>query len=252
MPIGDISKEGHPFSPKHPEDLFKGNIGKNIKQMVVELMKQSLKESLVDMEIAIERSFEAFRMMDSFFDHVQRQKTQTLLEQKYGPVLSSNFGLAANTLIAFFHRLEEMMSSSELAKNAFDTEQITQALESPVFTKYAQDSEMPYPSELELNSHSAIEGIIRSVLFVCNIASFSTLVFLAAGLVHSKEELSTNQISQMEQLLRDWTLDFLIQVSESLHSELDVRGPLNISIPFHEDDAELAEMGLGDYLERLE
>jgi hypothetical protein len=72
------------------------------------------------------------------------------------------------------------------------------------------------------------------------------------SLAFAESDTSPSQITQVEQLLRDWTLDILIQLDESLESELDVRGPCSISLPVHSEDHVLAEMGLDDYLERLE
>ncbi|MCF2138404.1 MAG: hypothetical protein K9W43_14325 [Candidatus Thorarchaeota archaeon] len=238
------SESNRPLSPRFAEDLLNGNIGTNIKQRIIELVSASLRSSLENVDAAWTQAFETFKILRLVFDSVQEKRIQLLLEQKYGPALSANFGLAINTLIAFLQLVESKMTDSILTDNKIDTDLIAQVIENPILSTYSKNSEMQFPSELAITTESPALKLIRSVLFACNVASFSTLVLLAVSLANAELEIDHSRITQIEQLLRDWTLDILIQVDESLHTELDVRGPLDISVPFHAEDGELAEMDL--------
>ena len=200
----------------------------------------------------LEKYHEAFDVLKLFFDTIQEKKIQPLLEKRYSPVLASNFGLAMNTMMAFFQLLKRKMASIVLTDVTIDSDLIASILESPILTSYSHDSELQNPSDLLQGSEPMVHKMTQSISFSCNIISFTTLVLLTMNLAFTESDTSSNQIIQVEQLLRDWTLDILIQVDESLESELDVRGPFSISIPVHSEDHILAEMGLDDYLERLE
>jgi hypothetical protein len=249
---GIINERGFHISPKNPGDLLIGDIGRNIKQMIVDLMMSSLEHVFNNIATAVESYHGAFDNLQLLFDTIKEQKVQQLLEQRFGPVLASNFGLAMNTMIAFFHLMNSKIASIVLTDISIDSDLITAILESPILSSYSHDSEMQDPSNLHQDSEPIVFKMIQSAIFSFNILSFSTLVLLTIGLANLETEVHPNQINQVEQLLRDWTLDILIQVNESLESELNVRGPFSISVPVHSEDYVLAEMGLDDYLERLE
>lgn len=252
VPVGIMNDEGFRFTPKQPEDLLIGDIGRNIKQMTLDLMMSSLKHVFEDIGTALEKYHGAFDALELFFDTIHEKKIQPLLEQKFGPVLASNFGLAMNTMMAFFQLLQSKMASIVLTDVTIDSDLIASILESPILSSYPHDSEMQDPSDIPQSSESLAHKMTQSIIFSCNIISFSTLVLLTLNLAFTESDTFPSQIAQVEQLLRDWTLDILIQVDESLESELDVRGPCSISIPVRSEDQVLAEMGLDDYLERLE
>jgi hypothetical protein len=157
-----------------------------------------------------------------------------------------------NTMMAFFQLLKSKMASIVLTDVTRYSDLITSILESTVLSRYPHDSEMHDPSDLPQSSEPIMHKMTQSIIFSCNIISFTTLVLLTMSLAFAESDTSPSQIVQVEQLLRDWTLDILIQLDESLESELDVRGPFSISLPVHSEDHVLAEMGLDDYLERLE
>ena len=148
--------------------------------------------------------------------------------------------------------MNSKIASIVLTDISIDSDLITAILESPILSSYSYDSEMQDPSDLHQDSEPIVFRMIQSAIFSFNILSFSTLVLLTIGLAKLETEVHPNQINQVEQLLRDWTLDILIQVDESLESELNVREPFSISVPVHSEDYVLAEMGLDDYLESLE
>ncbi len=252
VPVGIMNEEGFRLTPKQPEDLLIGDIGQNIKQMTLDLMMSSLEHVFKDIDTTLEKYHVAFDALQLLFNTIHEKKTQPLLEQRCGPVLASNFGLAMNTMMAFFQLLKDKMASIVLTDVTIDSVLIGFILERPILSSYPHDSEMQDPSDLPQGSEPLVHKITQSIIFSCNIISFSTLVLLTMNLAFADSDTSPSQIAQIEQLLRDWTLDILIQLDESLESELDVRGPFSISIPAHPDDHVLAEMGLDDYLERLE
>lgn len=252
VPVGIMNEEGFRFTPKQPEDLLIGDIGRNIKQMTLDLMMSSLKQVFEDIDTTMEKYQGAFDVLKLFFNTIHEKKTQPLLEQRYSPVLASNFGLAMNTMMAFFQLLKDKMASVVLTDVTIYSDLIASILESPILSSYPHDSEMQDPSDLPQGSEPLVHKMTQSIIFSCNIISFSTLVLLTTNLAFTDNDTYPSQIVQVEQLLRDWTLDILIQLDESLESELDVRGPFSISLPVHSEDHILAEMGLDDYLERLE
>jgi len=252
VPVGIMNDEGFHLTPKQPEDLLIGDIGLNIKQMTLDLMMSSLKQVFEDIDTTLEKYHGAFDVLTIFFDTIHEKKTQPLLEQRFGPVLASNFGLAMNTMMSFFQLLKNKMTSIVLTDISIDSDLIASILESPILSSYSHDSELQYPSDLLQSPEPMVHKMTQSIIFSCNIISFSTLVLLSTNLAFTESDTFPSQIAQVEQLLRDWTLDILIQLDESLESELDVRGPFSISIPIRSEDQVLAEMGLDDYLERLE
>jgi hypothetical protein len=252
IPVGIMNDDGFRLTPKQPEDLLVGDIGLNIKQMTLDLMMSSLKNAFEDIDTTLEKYQVAFDALQLFFDTILEKKTQPFLEQRYGPVLASNFGLAMNTMIAFFQLLKRKMSSIVLTDVTMYSDMIASILDSPIISSYSHDSEMKDPSNIPQSSEPMMHKMTQSIIFSCNIISFSTLVLLTMSLAFAESDTSPSQITQVEQLLRDWTLDVLIQLDESLDSELNVRGPFSISIPVRSEDHILAEMGLDDYLERLE
>lgn len=252
VPTGLMNERGFHITPDQPADLLIGDIGQNIKQMTINLMMSCLKQVFDDIDTTIEKYHESFDVLNLVFDKIHEEKIQQVLEQKYGPVLASNLGLAMNTMIAFFQLLKSKMNTIVLSDISINSHMIASILENPILSDYSHNSEIQDVSEIVEDSDSFLHNMIQSVIFSCNIFSFLTLGLLTVRLANPNGEISPSQISQVEQLLRDWTLDILIQIDESLECELEVRGPFDISIPTHSEDHVLAEMGLDDYLERLE
>lgn len=135
-----------------------------------------------------------------------------------------------NTLIAFFQLLKSKMDSIVLTDIKIDSDLIAAILKSPILSSYSHNSEILDLSNLPQDLEPMVHKMIQSIIFSCNIISFSTLVLLMTSLALTQSEMFPSQITQVEQLVRDWTLDILIQVDESLESELDVRRPFSISI----------------------
>ncbi len=252
MPVGIANKDEFCLSPRMPENLLVGNIGRNIKQLTVELMSHRIEHVLRNLDTALEQASGTFDVLESYYSSIREQKIQFLLEQKYGPVLASNFGLTMNTMMAFFRLMESKLNNIVMSDITIDPDLITHAMGSKIMASYAHDSELQYPSEILVETDPTLHKMIQSIVFTCNMGSFITLVMLTMFLVRYEDEINAAQIAQMEQLLRDWTLDILIQVDESLDTELDVSEPLSIAVPVHEEDSALAEMGLDDYLKKLE
>ncbi len=252
MSIGNLSVDDSSFSTEFLENLLEGNIGEKIKKSVVDLLRNTPLPPLDNIDSALQQSLGVLETLESFFDFIEKNSIQDLIRQKYGPVMASNFGLAMNTTIAFFRLLKSRLENVTSADAKIDLDLFARVIEGPIFRAYPQDSELPYPSEISIEMDKATREMRQSVIFMLNMAAFWTLIMLTVGLAKYEPGLHPGQIDQIEQLLRDWTLDFLIQVNESLQVKLDVHGPFDISIPTLTEDGALADMGLDDYLERLE
>ncbi|RLI52742.1 MAG: hypothetical protein DRO87_12715 [Candidatus Thorarchaeota archaeon] len=249
---GLVNKSGLHVSPRRREDLLSDDSGRNIKQMTLDLMISSLQQISEDFDAILEKYREAFDVFGMLFDKVKDRNVQHSLEGRYGPVLASNFGLAMNTMMALFRLLKEKMAISAPSDIRIESDLLASILQSPQVLSYPDDAELPDPSEMLQGTDPIMDKMVQSVVFSCNVTSFSTLVLLTMSLADAQHEMAPAKIGEMEELLRDWTLDILIQVRELLDSDLEVREPLSIAVPSYAGDRVLAEVGLDDYVERLE
>ncbi|MEM2142137.1 MAG: hypothetical protein QXS20_07800 [Candidatus Thorarchaeota archaeon] len=237
---------------KPSETPLEGDIGQNIKRLALEMSSSTLKHirEIID-NITLGDWHRALDEVKHFHGMFTKQDIQRVLEEKYGPVIASNFGLATNTMMSFLKLLIDRADSIIIERNIPDPDLIASALNSPVIESYARDSEMLYPSEVPRDIDPRVRKIVQSLIFTSNMASLIVLVALTASTVEIAYSVTRRQIEQLERLLRDWALDILIQVREELNLELEVRGPFDISLPALTEDQTLAEMGLDDYVDDL-
>lgn len=237
---------------KQPEDILSGNMSQNIKRLAYDLIASTLQESLRNIDTIKEHYRAAIKGLNSFVKKILSMKIQQILGQDYSAVLASNFGLAMNTMLAFFNLLEGEINNLVIKDFKMDPGAINRTLRSPILSNYLVHPELQDPSDIPQEQDSLTYKLIQSLILTCNLISFQILIALVIHIAHAKIEIEPKQIDELEHLLRDWTLEILIQIEESFDVELDVGGPYDISIPTHSEDHALAEMGLDDYLEKLE
>ncbi|NWF94913.1 MAG: hypothetical protein HXY34_02110 [Candidatus Thorarchaeota archaeon] len=75
---------------------------------------------------------------------------------------------------------------------------------------------------------------------------------LTANAASERRILTSEQVSQLEQLLRDCALDMMAEVEEGVDFRLKATGPFDISLPLTDEDRDRAETGMEDLLEHLE
>jgi hypothetical protein len=194
------------------EKLIDGDIGSNIKSIMVEQFSPVLDTLFDDFENSRLEALSGYANLLLGLNNISADEMiLPKISELYGPVISSNFRFALKMLMALIQILivtVQQTPSSDIKFPDIDVKKLREDL-----TKLSVDTEdIPDATSIP-RTETDYHSIFADVVMGYNIGLFIILVIVVAALTKRAFELSSDEINQIEMLLRDWPQETMAQIS---------------------------------------